>query len=758
MLTQDQIKANIDAMEAQGAPRDVIQSYLNELPKQESKPKKTLIQKVGNTLDAIFGGKTLGEGVGALATRNKAAQGNLGIVNSEFDKLSPEAKTRLQAKGFPISAEESQQQTAQSVQGPNAGQLVGDVGRVALNFAPIGRVSKGLTLGGEAIGLGKLAKPLANIGTGAGVGYGADVTTKAAEGVENPFTPGAGTGIGAGISALPYVGKGLAKIGAEVLGVSTGTGAGTLKQFTSSIAKGGEEAQIARDALRGNINSQDIVDEARTAFGQIIKNRSDEYASQLSKLKTKTNTIDHAPIIEKFNKQLEDFGVFFNQDGTPNFSRSPGLGRYEKDLAGLSKTLSEWGTKAGDSTIAGIDKLKQVIDDFRIGSADSKKFDTFVTSLRSEAKNIIRKDLIKSKDLTTLNTYEKMLGDYEKSTKEIKEIQKALSLGDKASMDTAFRKLSTVLRTNNEIRKQAIDQLNEITGGKLLSKIAGQQLSEALPRGLTRVLGGVGAGAGLLSGVGIISMLKLAIFTSPRLVGEILNVLGIVGNKANIVKNALIKGGISPGDALLDKAKNQRVKPIMETTANPKKIQPSKPADTKKPINPTKNNNSNIPKDIPQTEKKASVKNKGNTNIKTLLGGAALTGVGALSQIPSKTTYKREPEEDQKKTLNNLGDVLMKLESSGGTDTRNADKGELKWLTGLTKTAIAELKRTGIKDSVKINDKEDVIDASIKYFKLMLKRHPNLSPGEVYADYYWTQSKSPEQRQKKIDEFNELIN
>ncbi len=489
----------------------------NKTPVQ--KPQKSTIEKIGSTLNTIFGGGKIGEAIGTQIAKSRA---------TEDEKKYIEA--------------------------PKTSEVVGDVGRVALNFLPVGKISK--TISGGISSLGKIAKPVANITTGAGVGYAGDVTTKLAQGEEKPFTPGVGTGIGTAIGAIPIVGKGLSKVGTEALGATTGTGAGTIKQFSSSIRGGGETAKIAREALRGNLNPQEIVDEARTAFGQVIKNRSDEYSSNLSKLKTKTNIIDHTPIIQKFNKQLEDFGVFFNNDGTPNFSRTPGLGRYEKDLTSLSKTLAEWGTRPGDNTIAGIDKLKQVIDDFRIGSADSKKFDTFVSNLRGEAKNIIKNNLVKSKDLKTLKTYETMLGDYEKSTKEIREIQKALSLGDKASVDTAFRKLSTVLRTNNEIRKQAVQQLDEITGGTLLPKIAGQQLSETLPRGLMRTVVTGGVGIGTLSGAGIIPMLKLALLSSPRAVGEILNILGIVGRKADIVKNALMKSGVkTPGDYLFSSQK-----------------------------------------------------------------------------------------------------------------------------------------------------------------------------------------------------------
>lgn len=667
-------------------------------------PKKSFLEKTAGVLDTIFGGGKIGEAIGTQIAKSRA---------------TPEEK--------------------QYIEGPSASQVLGDVGRVALNFAPVGTASKALGVAGKAVGLGRLAKPVANIATGAGVGYGADVTNKLAEGAENPFTPSLGTGIGAGIASVPYVGKALGKLGSEALGVSTGTGAGTIQEFTSAITKGGEGAKVAREALRGNFNAQDVVDEAKNAFGTIIKNRSDGYSTQLSKLKTKTNVIDHTPIIQKFNKQLEDFGVFANADGTPNFSRAPGLGRYEKDLTALSKTLAEWGSREGDNTIAGVDKLKQVIDDFRIGSADSKKFDSFVTNLRGEAKNIIRKDLTKSKDLKTLLTYDNMLSNYEKSTKDIRDIQKALSLGDKASVDTAFRKLSTVLRTNNEVRKQAVDELNELTGGTLLPKIAGQQLSEVLPRGLARTLGGVGVGAGAISGVGILPMLKLAMVSSPRLVGEMLNLLGIVGNKANIVKDAILKTTIqAPGDYLLQKSTTDQI--IKNAPKN------------------------SIGKSIPKSKPKVKqgLKNKQGGFISPKVLGAGLGASGlALANTSSKTEYKA-PKEETKISPKKLGETLKTLESSGGTNKSNADKGEKKWLVGLTDVAIKELQRVGRLDkNFDKNNEAQVLDAGAEYFKLMQERNPELTPAEVYVDKYWTQWKNmpnPQQRrQRKIEEFNNLI-
>lgn len=734
--------------------------------------KKPLIDKVSNTLGDIFGGKVIGEAIGTGVAKRQFERNDLpGALSPDKVQLAQELFKKRTGRDIDFSDEATKQNILNSgtFKQPTTTQIAGDVGRAALNFVPVGKIAQGLGAGAKAVPLlGKIAKPVANITTGTGIGYAADVTTKLAEGQEDPFKAGLGTAVGAGISSIPYVGKGLAKLGTEALGLSTGTGAGTIQEFTRAITKGGKQADEARAALRGNVNPQEIVEDAKTAFGTFIKERSDEYTKKLSALKTKTNLIDHAPIIERFNSQLEDFGVFVNKDGTPNFSRAPGLGRYEKDLTALSKTLAEWGSREGDNSIAGIDKLKQVIDDFRINSADSKKFDTFVTSLRNEAKNIIKGNLMKSKDLKTLATYNTMLSDFESKTKEIREIQKALSLGDKASVDTAFRKLSTVLRTNNEVRKQAVQQLNELTGGRLLPKIAGQQLSETLPRGLMRTLGGIGAGAGVVSGVGIIPMLKLALFSSPRVVGEMLNVLGIAGNKVNIVKDALLKAGIkSPGDYIFDSSyQPTKAAPIKNATTKGTPILKS-PKMSAKPKAITKNfDQKSISNTTPESKGKSISSKKppklgksqpGFITPKTLAAGAIGTA-GLVPLIKSKKVgtplAPSKPAIDTK----SIGNALMQLESSGGTNKKNQDGNEMKWLTGLTPVAIKELKRLGIKDSVDINSKEDVIDASVKYFELMQKRNPNLTPAEVYVDKYWTQYTTSEQRKKKIDEFNKLVN
>jgi len=78
-------------------------------------------------------------------------------------------------------------------------------------------------------------------------------------------------------------------------------------------------------------------------------------------------------------------------------------------------------------------------------------------------------------------------------------------------------------------------------------------------------------------------------------------------------------------------------------------------------------------------------------------------------------------------------------------------------LVGFTKSATDELKEKGYMKNVDLTNRQEVLDAAVTYFNYLQSRNPNLTPAEVYTDKYWTQWKTREERQKKIDEFNKLI-
>jgi len=148
--------------------------------------------------------------------------------------------------------------------------------------------------------------------------------------------------------------------------------------------------------------------------------------------------------------------------------------------------------------------------------------------------------------------------NYENASNLIREIEKTLSLNPKASIDTALRKLQSVMRdnvnTNYGKRGDLVKLLQESGAKNLLNKLAGQSLKSGTPRGLARMVGAVGGlatgGTSLAALGGLVNPMVLAPLAgglaaqSPRLMGEIAHAGGRVANKLARVplRNSLLAG------------------------------------------------------------------------------------------------------------------------------------------------------------------------------------------------------------------------
>jgi len=75
------------------------------------KPKRNFLEKTGDVLNTVFGGKKIGEAIGTQIAK-------LGATEQEKQYIS----------------------------GPSFGEVAADVGRVALNFAPVGRIASGCSI------------------------------------------------------------------------------------------------------------------------------------------------------------------------------------------------------------------------------------------------------------------------------------------------------------------------------------------------------------------------------------------------------------------------------------------------------------------------------------------------------------------------------------------------------------------------------------------------------------------------------------
>ena len=144
----------------------------------------------------------------------------------------------------------------------------------------------------------------------------------------------------------------------------------------------------------------------------------------------------------------------------------------------------------------------------------------------------------------------------------VDEIQRSLSLGNKASVAQGLNKLQSLMRnnvnTNYGYRQELANKLMQEGGRDIMPALAGQALSSPLPRGL--VGRGMDAGAliTLLTG-GLSHLPPLAVAaatTSPRLMGEAAYKAGEIAAKTpkmtdeqkNLAKLLLIRGAQGVGN------------------------------------------------------------------------------------------------------------------------------------------------------------------------------------------------------------------
>lgn len=346
---------------------------------------------------------------------------------------------------------------------------------------------------------------------------------------------------------------------AGVLGGLTGVGTEAIKAGASAALEGGDAMKAFQEGLRGGATPEELVGDAKNALDEIVNQRSDNYKAFQNSLKGDTTTYDVSPVNNELNKQLDNFNITKNSDGTLDFSRSSL--RFNKaaqeDINTIYQEMKGFGTKPGDKTALGIDNLKQAFQDVYTPSSKGR---ALVAAVTKKVRNV----------LDAVPGYSDEMKNYSDTTSQIKEIQKSLSLGDTATTDTAFRKLMNSFGKNSTLRQQFLKQLDEISGGQLLPKIAGQKLSAFTPGGAQTVgelLGGTGITLAT-GGAGLMPVIATVLSSSPRLVGEVINALGLTGQAARIATEALsrfIPSSALAGGVATTRANQLSQKGILQT-------------------------------------------------------------------------------------------------------------------------------------------------------------------------------------------------
>lgn len=330
-------------------------------------------------------------------------------------------------------------------------------------------------------------------------------------------------------SAVSAGGKALASGLRRGLGMTTGAGEEAIGQAFQAGKTGN---QTFMQNLKGEVPTSEVLDDAKQALSNIRANRMAGYREGIQStmpsqeivagqaLPKPMKRLDFAPITDKLDETIQSLKV-----ETPTTSKFK-IGKEElSKVKELESVVDEWKKDSTLHTAEGLDALKQRLDALYPESPMQKQAQRAITSVRNTVK-----DTIVAQD----KNYAKTMKAYEESLGLEREIERALSLGDRASADTAIRKLQSLTRnnanTNFAYRKELADALTKQGGAELMPALSGQALSSWTPRGL--------AGQGTALGIGATGALSLnptaaalLPLTSPRLVGLGAYGAGKVSNK-----------------------------------------------------------------------------------------------------------------------------------------------------------------------------------------------------------------------------------
>jgi hypothetical protein len=416
----------------------------------------------------------------------------------------PEAGTRISEVG------EAMIQGAKSVNPVSA-----TVGQVGSYLVPYSAAQKGMNVIGNMANVQKATNMIPsfarNVGQqtiiGGGTGYA--LTPDAAGRGESALFGAVG---GAGGEFVRPVAQATGKFMSEALGLSTGTGSDAVKQAFKSGVTG--DRQFVEN-MRGNVPVTDILEQAQGAMQTLKQNRRDAFQKGFESTKQNQTFLDFKPIESRFDNAIQSLTV----KGVGGVSASKVGQKTLDDVAEIKAVVDEWKAKPELHTAEGLDALKRRIDDvYRQDMSNEAK------SILTQTRGAVKQTIVKQD-----KNYAKTMKDYEEGLSLERELEKALSLGDKASADTAIRKLQSLMRNNANTsyayRQELANILRNETGTDLMPALAGQSMQSFTPRGIQKLVPSLTAGSGVGAaavGAGPAALIPLATLPlqSPRVVGE----------------------------------------------------------------------------------------------------------------------------------------------------------------------------------------------------------------------------------------------
>ena len=308
------------------------------------------------------------------------------------------------------------------------------------------------------------------------------------------------------LSVVAPAARGLGRVvetpASAVLGVSTGVGQDTIR----NAAKAGfnKDASFMNN-ISGKAGMSDVLGTVQLNLQNMGAKKAADYRSGMIDIKGDKSVLSFGGV----DKALKDAQDVVSYKGQVTNTKAAGL------LDSINGEVQQWKNLSPKEyhTPEGLDKLKQKVG----GMVDSIPFEE--KTARVVGNNVYNS--IKKEINTQAPTYSKVMGDYSAATEQIREIERALSQGKGASVDTGLRKLQSLTRnnvnTNYGNRLDMAKALEKQGGNSFIPALSGQAMSSWAPRGL---MGQGAMGAGGVAALTINPSLAASMaFTSPRLMG-----------------------------------------------------------------------------------------------------------------------------------------------------------------------------------------------------------------------------------------------
>jgi hypothetical protein len=321
------------------------------------------------------------------------------------------------------------------------------------------------------------------------------------------------------------VASGVSKAAAKGLGMTTGVGEEPIKQAYLAGRTGGETGKSFAQNLRGEVPMQDVLDTAKSDLAAMGQQQKAAYRADMKAIRGDQSVLGFDDIdnaLADAAGRTEFKGQVIKQGASSQVQKA-------RELVDNWKNLDP----AEYHTPEGMDALKQQIGDILEGIPfEQKNARASVGEIYNSVKSTINKQAPQ---------YSKVMKDYSDAADTIREIERSLSLGQKASADTAMRKLQSLMRNNVQTnygnRLNLAKELEQAGGKPIMPALAGQALSEWTPRGLQRTTAIPTAGGAYLMGEPMLAGASLAA-SSPRLVGEAALKAGQLARGLRAVKGA----------------------------------------------------------------------------------------------------------------------------------------------------------------------------------------------------------------------------